>query len=151
MPLTNAERQRRFRKRLRAGASAAVGLTPEQCADRDAVMAEPLYPVPPVDRRAQMPRFMGWERYEWAAAPEPLIDHFGMRAAWEGWQAEKGAMKAQEDHVYAYREGEAGRIIAECGDAAIRILSEGGRLALFRAYESDPTLGMNTKTRKRVT
>ncbi len=149
MPLTNAERQKRFRERLRAGATAASGLTAERCAARDAVMAEPLYPVPPVDRRAQMPRFKGWERYEWSEAPAPLIDHFGMRAAWEGWQAEKGAMKAHQDHVYAYGEGEAGRIIAECGDAAIQILSEGGRMALFRAYGAYPTLGR--KKRNRVT
>ena len=89
MPLTNAERQRRFRKRLRAGASAAVGLTPEQCADRDAVMAEPLYPVPPVDRRAQMPRQSRAERQ----GLEPKGTHGNNRFGTRGVRRGKGVTK----------------------------------------------------------
>jgi len=149
MALTNAERQKRHRERLRAAASAASGLTAEQRADRDAVMSEPLYPVPPPHARQQMPRFMGWERYDWSAAPEPLIDHFGMRAAWEGWRSEMDAIRSDQDRIFAHLEGLAGRIIAECGDRAIEILDRDGRSALIAAYDADPTLGV--KRRKRVT
>jgi len=149
MALTNAERQKRHRERLRAAASAASGLTAEQRADRDAVMSEPLYPVPPPHARQQMPRFMGWERYDWSVAPEPLIDYFGMRAAWEGWRSEMDALRTDQDRISARLEGMAGRIIAECGDHAIKILAERGRSALIAAYRADPTLGV--KRRKRVT
>lgn len=92
---------------------------------------------------------MGWERYDWSAAPEPLIDHFGKRAAWEGWRSEMDAMRIDQDPISARGEGLAGRIIAECGDRAIEILARGGRSALLAAYDADPTLGV--KRRKRVT
>lgn len=140
MALTNAERQKRHRERLRAAASAASGLTAEQRADRDAIMSEPLYPVPPSHARQQMPCFMGWERYDWSAAPEPLIDHFGKRAAWEGWRSEMDVMRIDQDSISARGKGLAERIIAECGDRAIEILARGGRSALLAAYDADPTL-----------
>lgn len=89
MALTAAERQKRHRERTKAAlARAAAGLTPEQIADRDAVMADPLWPTPTSNSHPQLPTFMGWSRYDWSAAPEALIDHFGMRAAWEVWRAE---------------------------------------------------------------
>lgn len=72
-------------------------MTPQQIAARDAVMADPLYPVPNLGApaREQMPRFMGWDRYEWSASPAELAEHFGMRSAWEGWRTEQDAVKAQ--------------------------------------------------------
>ena len=72
-------------------------MTPKQIADREAVMADPLYPVPEfgTPAREQMPRFMGWDRYEWSTVPPELAEHFGMRAAWEGWRAEQEAVKAE--------------------------------------------------------
>lgn len=149
MPLTNAERQRRFRTRLKAAASTATGLTREQVAARDAVMAEPLYPVPSQGARAHMVRFMGWERYEWSVAPEPLVDFFGMRSAWEGWKREMQALTKKQDTLFAHRSAEADRIVAECGEPALALLRTGGQSALFRAYRDDPTLRI--KKRKRVT
>lgn len=59
-------------------------LTPEQIAERDAVIAE--------GRRRQgggrgkMPTFMGWNRADWTHAPDPVVDHFGMRAAVDAWR-----------------------------------------------------------------
>jgi hypothetical protein len=97
MALSNAERQRRHRNRLKQAARAGGSLTPQQIAARDAVMAESLYPVPELGTtaREQMPRFMGWDRYEWSTAPAELAEHFGMRAAWEVWRAEQEAVRAQ--------------------------------------------------------
>ncbi len=151
MPLTNAERQKRHRDRLKVAASMVVGLTAEQTADRDAVMSEPLYPVPPAHARLQMPRFMGWERYEWSAAPKALVDHFGMRAAWDGWQAEQAAMEARTQDLHDRVQARADGIVAECGEVANEILRQGGAVALFRAYEADPTLGVRPKRRRAVT
>jgi hypothetical protein len=79
--------RRRLRRRG-AGVVDGTCLTPEQRADRNAVMADPIYPVPPPEARLQRPRFMGWTRYEWARAPEPLVEHFGMRQAWASWRRE---------------------------------------------------------------
>ena len=151
MPLTNAERQKRHRDRLKVAASTGVGLTSEQIADRDAVMSEPLYPVPSVHARLQMPRFMDWERYEWSAAPKALVDHFGMRAAWDGWQAEQAAMEAKMQDQHESARVRAVQIVAECGEVASEILRQGGAVALFRAYEADPTLGVRPKRRRAVT
>jgi len=97
MALSNAERQRRHRNRLKQAARAGGSLTPKQIAARDAVISDPLYPVPELGTLGfeQLPRFMGWERYEWSAAPAELAEHFGMRAAWEGWRAEQEAVKAE--------------------------------------------------------
>ncbi len=151
MPLTNAERQKRHRSRLKAAASTGDGLTPEQIADRDAVMSEPLYPMPSARARLQMPRFMGWERYEWSAAPKALVEHFGMRTAWDGWQAEQAAMQVKMQDLHDGVQARAERIVAECGEAASEILRQGGAVALFRAYEADPTLGAKQKRRRAVT
>ncbi len=151
MPLTNAERQKRHRDRLKVAASTVVGLTAEQIADRDAVMSEPLYPVPSAHARLQMPRFMGWERYEWSAGPEALVDHFGMRAAWDGWQAEQAAMEARTQDLHDRVQARADGIVAACGETAGEILRQGGAVALFRAYEADPTLGVKQKRRRAVT
>lgn len=179
MVLTNAERQRRFRERhgtLRATRArpdnvrsaepqdGAAVLTAEQRAARDAVMSEPLYPVPSlrapdpwgrvgIDYEAikNLPRFMGWERYEWSAAPMELIEYFGMQSARAGWDAENAAIKAESDRVHAERNAYVARIIDECGDAARKILARGGgNSELTRAYEADPTLGVKPRKRKSV-
>jgi ParB family chromosome partitioning protein len=63
--------------------------------DRAAVAAEPLWPVPQLADRSEMPRFLGWTRYEWAAAPRELIEHVGLVDAWERWKAEEADMQDQ--------------------------------------------------------
>ena len=79
MPLSNADRQRRFCERHPLHAPGAVALTPEQRADRDAVVSEPIWPVPAGTARDQMPTFMGRSRYDRSVAPEPPIDVSGVR------------------------------------------------------------------------
>ena len=68
---------------MKAHAQDGAVLTPEQIADRDAVMAD--HP-PPEGKR--MPTFMGWSRSDWTYAPDPLVDYFGMRAAVDVWRRE---------------------------------------------------------------
>ncbi len=94
-----------------------------------------------------MPQFLRWTRYEWSVAPEPLIDHFGMREALEGWKAESAEMQRQLDVISAARTAEADAIVAEHGDRARALLRSGGQVALFRAYETDPTLGKKRQNR----
>lgn len=154
MPLTNAERQKRHRERLKAAASrGAAGLTLEQIADRNAVMAEPIWPTPTGAAREQMPTFLGWNRYDWSEAPEAMIDHFGMREAWEGWTAEWVAMNAKQaeisERALKRTAKRAAAIVEEMGDRAREILHAGGHSALIREYERDPTLGK--KRRNSVT
>ena len=150
MALSNAERQKLFRDRRRS-ATPHSGLTPEQISDRDAVMSEPIYPVPPEHLRGQMPRFLGWERYEWAMAPEAMIDFFGMRSAWEGWTAELKSVDRDRSWIETDRvEGQ--RILAEVGPAAQKVLNDGGGWrALIAAYRQDPSLGTRRKRQKLVT
>ena len=101
MPLSNTERQRRWRERRKAHAAqhGTCQLTPEQAADRAAVISEPLFPVPKGDARDQMPTFMGWNRYDWSAAPAPLVEHFGMGKAVAGWKAEMEEARGREAHL----------------------------------------------------
>ena len=145
MPLTNAERQKRFRERRRSDPPGVAALSAEERAARDAVMSEPIWPTPTGAARDQMPTFMEWNRYDWSAAPMALINFFGMRAAREGWDAESVAMQAAMDKASKAREGEAERIIAECGPIAREIMREGGRMRLFREYQADPTLGQKRR------
>jgi len=149
MALTNAERQKRHRERVKTAlrGDGAKVLTAEQIADRDAVMADPIWPVPTGAAKDQMPRFLGWTRYEWSAAPEPMIDHFGMRDAWEGWQSERAEMQSRLNAINAASTTRAEAIVAEHGDRARVIIREGGQRALFRAYEADPTLGKKQRSR----
>ena len=141
MPLTNAERQKRFRERRRADPPGVAALTAEQRADRNAMMSEPLWPVPTGSARDQMPTFMGWNRYDWSVAPAPMTDFFGLRKARDGWDGERDAMQSRMDQISRERQHKADRIVAECGDVARRIMQEGGILRLFQEYEADPTLG----------
>lgn len=110
MPLSNAERQKRYRERRRSNPPSAVALAPEQRADRDAVMSEPIWPVPERSAQDQMPTFMGWSRYDWSAAPMPLIEFFGMREARDGWDAERRAMDDDMARLSRARDGMAARI-----------------------------------------
>ena len=58
----------------------------------------------------------GWERFEWTAAPDPLVDYFGMRTAVDGWRAELAALEVEKWRA-------------------------GGYMGLLSAYEKDPALG----------
>ncbi len=91
MPLSNAERRRRFLARRKA-TGAVITLTPQQIADRAAVASEAIYPVP---RHIDIPRFLGWSRYDWSATPEALVELVGLHDAWRAWQAERVAMDDQ--------------------------------------------------------
>lgn len=144
--------ERRQRRPAASATPGAAALTAEQTEDRDAVIADPIYPVPALDQRDQMPRFMGWDRYEWAAVPEQLADYFGMRSAWEGWQDEREAIAAEGRDNDAAMRARAARIIAECGTAAERFMesNRGGLMALFSAYEKDPTLGGKSQKGRRT-
>ena len=117
MPLSNAERQRRWRERRKAHAAqhGLCQLTPEQAADRAAVISEPLFPVPKGNARDQLPTFMGWNRYDWLAAPAPLVEHFGMVEAVAGWKAEM-----EEARRGALREGAmSARVLADRKDPTL--------------------------------
>ncbi len=140
MVMSNAERQRQFRKRQRLRTS-ALSLSAEQIKARDAVMAEPIWPFLPKERRAKVPRFMGWTAYQWSLAPEELIWYFEMRPAWEAWQAERAAMSDRIERMMQEEIRRKERIISECGDKARAILCQRGLHALFAEYEADPTLG----------
>lgn len=151
MVLSNAERQARYRAHRKAMTISGCGLTPEQIADRDAVMAEPIWPVPKGAQRDQMPRFLGWSRYEWSEAPLPLIEFLGMQPAWEGWRAEKVAMEKAMHETGARLEERANAICAEVGDAAREIRSKHGSIGLISRYEADSTLGQKQRRKRRVT
>lgn len=59
-------------------------LTPEQIADRDAVIAD--HPTPEGARHGKMPSFMGWNRPNCTFAPDAVVDYFGMRTAVDAWR-----------------------------------------------------------------
>ena len=111
MALSNAERQRRFRERLKARACAVdqrcdpdelhslrervalleaelarggVGLSPADLKDRDMIQHDPMFPFP--EDRATLPRFLGWDRLDWAMAPDPIVAHFGLSEAVWWWR-----------------------------------------------------------------
>ena len=152
MGLSNAERQRLYRERLKAraaGISLGACLTPEQLADRKAVASEPLYPVP--QDKSQIPTFMGWNHHEWAVAPDALVEHFGLVEAVAGWREEKAELQRQLDEQNRWFEARANAIIEECGERAREIMrGQGGIFGLISAYEKDPTLGRQPR-RKCVT
>ncbi len=140
MALSNAERQRQFRRRQKLKMS-NFSLSTEQIKQRDAVMAEPVWPILPRAQRMKAPTFMGWTAHQWSLAHKELIEHFGMQTAWEEWQAERAAMGDRIERMMQEEIRQKERIIAECGDRARAILCERGLHALLRAYEADPTLG----------
>ena len=142
MVLSNAERQRHHRERLKAraaGTSRGACLTPEQIADRNSVASEPLHPVP--RDTSQIPTFMGWNRYEWASAPDALVEHFDLSEAVNGWRAERAEIDAQIRALSQKVATRADAIVEECGERAHEIMREHGRLGLIRAHGKDPTLG----------
>ena len=72
--------------RAKSQGLAGVVLTPEQVADRDAVMADHQMSEGPA--RGLIPTFMGWNRSNWTNAPDAIVDHFGMREAVDVWRRE---------------------------------------------------------------
>jgi hypothetical protein len=72
--------------RAKSQGLAGVVLTPEQIAERYAVMAD--HPMSEDGARGPMPTFMGWNRSNWTNAPDPIVDHFGMRQAVDVWRRE---------------------------------------------------------------
>ena len=134
MVLSNAERQRRFRERQKHRVDSVGGLTAEQIFDRDAVAADPIWPVP--RDRSQIPRFLGWSRYDWSVAPRELVEHVGLVDAWEGWKAETEAMEAEQRRINEATRARAAEIIAECGDKAKEVAAQYGLNRMFRDYEA---------------
>ena len=113
MTLSNAERQRRYRERLKARARSAdrqsdpselemlraqvaaleaelargsVQLSASDLQDRWRILLDAMFPFP--EDRSGLPRFMGWDRLDWALAPDPIVAHFGMAEAVECWREE---------------------------------------------------------------
>ena len=130
--------------------SAAGGLTPEQDADRRAVMAEPIYPVPEGAAADQMPTFMGWHRYDWSVAPRELVEFFDMQDAYDGWAAEKQAIEDQMDELRREHNAEVDAIVAEHGqEVCERAKCGAGTLRLVREYRKDPTLAKFKTGRRR--
>ncbi len=127
---------------------AAAGLTAEQIADRAAVASEPLWPTPDGDQRDQVPRFLGWSRYEWFVAPRELIELVGLVDAWIGWKAEEADMQEQmrDNHAAFLAQTEA--IIAEVGERGREIMLSAGGTALIREYAAGT---FAKKARKRAT
>lgn len=147
MPLTNAERQRRFRERQQSNkAQSGFALTDEQIWDRDAVASEPIWPVP--RGSMQVPHFLGWSRYDWSVAPRALVELVGLLNAWEGWQAEHARMneRMRQNHVDFMARVDA--IIAEVGDRGRELMDSKGGYTLIREYEAG---AFTKKGRKRVT
>jgi hypothetical protein len=94
MALSNAERQARHRQRVRermpeqTEAGSGTGLTPEQIADRGAVIACTALPLSAGDR-TRLPRFLGLDRDEWTRQPEQIAQIVGLGEAWTRWQDER--------------------------------------------------------------
>jgi hypothetical protein len=153
MTLSNAERQKRFRENLKQKAQKGDHLTPDEIADRDAVMADPIYPVPGIGLRDQLPTFMGWNRYEWSVASEALIDHFGMREAWDGWRAEKEKIQRQihEQNVRADAHYKAviADLIPAAQERATQMIGREGQHGVLAEIVKDASLG--TKRKRNVT
>lgn len=111
MALSNAERQRRFRERLQARVKAAeqagdpsefarlrdritlleaelarrgTRLSATELEDRFTIALDAMFPFP--EDRSVLPRFMGWDRLDWAMAPDPIVAHFGLTEDVEGWR-----------------------------------------------------------------
>jgi hypothetical protein len=111
MALSNAERQRRYRKRLKAQAQLAdrqcdpnelqelrdrvatleaelarggLKLSASDLADREALEADFMFPFP--EDRSTLPRFMGWDRLDWARAPDPIVRYFGLMETVTAWR-----------------------------------------------------------------
>ncbi len=150
MALSDADRQRRHRERTKqrlVGLAEGYGpnLTPEQVSDRNAVASEPLWPMPQDMARDQMPRFLGWTRYEWSVAPAALVGFFSLNGAWHGWKAEEAEMRRKCMEASARWSEYVARIRAETGRTGEAIRIAKGAPALVRAYEADPTLGGKVK------
>ena len=92
-----------------------------------------------------MPTFMCRSRYDWSAAPMPLIEFFGMRVARDGWDAERRAMDTEMTRISNENSSKADRIVAECGPVAREIMQEGGTSRLFAMDAADPTLGLKLR------
>ncbi len=111
MALSNAERQQRYRERLKARARAADRLcdtgeimqlkkrialleaelarggTKLSAADLEdclTIALDAMFPFP--EDRSTLPRFMGWDRLDWAMAPDAIVAHFDMTEAVECWR-----------------------------------------------------------------
>ena len=46
-------------------------------------------------------KFATGPRYDWSAAPAPLVEHFGMGKAVAGWKAEMEALEARGREAHA--------------------------------------------------
>ncbi len=96
MVVSNAERQRRHRERLRVrlaeteqrgqvARDVTCGLSAGQQAARDLVVAGKLYPLP---KNQTAPLFLGWNRFEWTHAPDEVVKLCGMMPAVRKWRGE---------------------------------------------------------------
>lgn len=150
MALSNADRQRRFRERAKK--RMAGGLTAEQISDRDAVASEPIWPVPNKKYQSQVPCFLGWNRYDWSAAPRELAEHVGLLDAWEGWKAEHEDMQAQMKRTSEIANQKVEAIRAECGDQVMQAYLNRGSYKLISDYEAGLLTSPTTdRKRKHVT
>ena len=53
--------------------------------DRHTITLDAMFPFP--EDRSALPRFLGWDRLDWARAPDPIVAHFGLSEHVEAWRA----------------------------------------------------------------
>ena len=126
MALSNAERQRRFRERLKARACAVdqrcdpdelhslrervalleaelarggLGLSAADLKDRHTIQLDAMFPFP--EDRSTLLRFMGWDQVDWAMAPDPIVAHFGLTEDVWWWRA--GLVECKDELPEALR------------------------------------------------
>jgi hypothetical protein len=103
MPLSNAERQARYRARIKEKLKGAAArstaptadlacLSSEEAAARLAFLADPA--VATGGGESPPRRFMGLTRDEWARAPDELAAHFGLSEAVAGWRRRRTSTEA---------------------------------------------------------
>lgn len=94
MSLSNAERQKRHRERLKARAALAV--IPEAPANFTDVLDL---------KDCDGAEFLGWNRHEWMMeAPDPIIDMCGLRNAVDRWRlAEYSRLGRAADQLFKVR------------------------------------------------
>lgn len=76
-----------------------------------------------------------------------MVEFAGMSAARQSWDAERAQMQEKLEQSSTRIRESVDAIIAERGQIARDIVVQRGQLGLFKAYRTDPTLGVKTQRR----